>query len=132
MELVQKGQSIQLKSKSGVQLTRVAVGLGWGKKRKKGFFGGIKEVGVDLDASCILYGGNKVAIDTVYFGKLRSSDGSVLHTGDDLVVVGAKTNRTRSSMSIYRVSRVRWTASFSSSIVTQGRRSRAFRSLFVM
>ncbi len=90
MELVQKGQSIQLKSKSGAQLTRVAVGLGWGKKKKKGFFGGIKEVGVDLDASCILYGGNKVAIDTIYFGKLRSSDGSVLHTGDDLVGGGGE------------------------------------------
>ncbi len=90
MELVQKGQSIQLKSKSGAQLTLVAVGLGWGKKKKKGFFGGIKEVGVDLDASCILYGGNKVAIDTVWFGKLQSSDRSVQHTGDDLVGGGGE------------------------------------------
>jgi len=85
MQLVQKGQSIPLKSKSGAQLTQIAVGLGWGKKKKKGFFGGIKEVGVDLDASCILYGGDKTAIDAVWFGNLQSSEGSVQHTGDDLV-----------------------------------------------
>ncbi|HEB80230.1 MAG TPA: TerD family protein [Rhodospirillales bacterium] len=90
MELVQKGQSIQLKSKSGAQLTRIAVGLGWGKKKKKGFFGGVKEVGVDLDASCILYGSDKVAVDTVYFGQLQSSDHSVQHTGDDLVGGGGE------------------------------------------
>ena len=49
-----------------------------------------KKLAWTLDASCILYGGNKVAIDTVYFGKLRSSDGSVLHTGDDLVGGGGE------------------------------------------
>lgn len=91
MHLVQKGQSIQLKSKSGAQLTNVAVGLGWGKKKQKGFFGGIKEVGVDLDASCILYGGDKAAIDnTIWFGNLQSRDGSVQHTGDDLVGGGSE------------------------------------------
>ena len=90
MQLVQKGQSIQLKSKSGAQLTKIAVGLGWGKKRKKGFFGGIKEIGVDLDASCIIYDGDKMAIDTVWFGNLRSSDGSVQHTGDDRVGGGSE------------------------------------------
>lgn len=90
MQLVQKGQSIQLKSKSGAQLKSIAVGLGWGKKIKKGFFGGIKEVGVDLDASCILYDGDKTVIDTVWFGNLRSGDGSVQHTGDDLVGGGSE------------------------------------------
>lgn len=84
MQLIQKGQSIQLKSKSGAQLTKIAVGLGWGKKSKKGFFGGVKQVDVDLDASCILYSGDKIAIDTVWFNNLKSSDGSVQHTGDDL------------------------------------------------
>ena len=90
MQLVQKGQSIQLKSKSGAQLNKIAVGLGWGKKKKKGFFGGTKDVGVDLDASCILYGGDKKAIDTIWFGNLRSSDGSVQHTGDDVVGGGSE------------------------------------------
>ena len=90
MQLVQKGQSIELKSKTGAQLTSVAVGLGWGKKTKKGFFGGTKQVGVDLDASCILYDGSKADIDTVWFGNLRSSDGSVQHTGDDLVGGGGE------------------------------------------
>lgn len=90
MQLVKKGESIRLKSKSEAQLTKVAVGLGWGKKRKKGFFGGIKEIDVDLDASCIVYNGAKSAIDTVWFGDLRSSDGSVQHTGDDLVGGGSE------------------------------------------
>ncbi|HEB79217.1 MAG TPA: TerD family protein [Rhodospirillales bacterium] len=90
MQLLQKGQSIRLKSKSGAQLTKIAVGLGWGKKRKKAFFGRIKEIGVDLDASCVLYDGDKAVIDTVWFGNLRSSDGSVQHTGDDRVGGGGE------------------------------------------
>ena len=85
MQLIQKGQSLQLKPKTGVNLTIVAVGLGWGKKEKKGFFGGMKKVGVDLDASCIMYDNNRNALDTVWFGNLKSSDGSIVHTGDDLV-----------------------------------------------
>ena len=85
MELIQKGQSLQLKSKTGGSLTMVAVGLGWGKKEKKGLFGGIKKVGVDLDASCIMYDGNRNPVDTIWFSNLRSMDGSVVHTGDDLV-----------------------------------------------
>ena len=85
MQLVQKGQSLQLKPKTGVNLTIVAVGLGWGKKEKKAFFGGMKKVGVDLDASCIMYDDSGNALDTVWFGNLKSSDGSVVHTGDDVV-----------------------------------------------
>jgi tellurium resistance protein TerZ len=81
MELVQKGQSMELKSKAGSQLTRVAVGLGWGQK--KGLLWGTNSV--DLDASCILYDGNQSATDVVWFQQLKSHDGSVEHTGDDVV-----------------------------------------------
>ena len=84
MQLVQKGQTLQLKSKAGGSLTMVAVGLGWGKKEKKGLLGP-KKVSVDLDASCIMYDGSRNAVDTIWWRNLRSNDGSVVHTGDDLV-----------------------------------------------
>lgn len=83
-----KGQKISLSKKSGQQLKRVAVGLGWGMREQhsKGFFGigaGVKKVEVDLDASCILYDTSGEAVDSVWWRKLRSNDGSIQHTGDD-------------------------------------------------
>ncbi len=81
-----KGQSINLAKADGGSLTRVRMGLGWDAKvvTKKTLFGGTKQVqrDIDLDASAILIGGGKV-LDLVYFGKLRSSDGSIQHTGDN-------------------------------------------------
>lgn len=41
-------------------------------------------IDVDLDSSLIMYDKNYQILDTVYFGKLLSSDGSVKHSGDDL------------------------------------------------
>lgn len=73
-----KGQKISLTKEVGAGLNRTAVGVGWGKK--KGFFG---KKDVDLDASAILYDANKNSVDAVWFGQLRSVDGSVVHTGDD-------------------------------------------------
>jgi len=75
-----KGQKISLTKEGGAGLRRVAVGLGWGKK--KGFLGlGSKDV--DLDASCILYDTRSEPVDAVWFGQLRSKEGSIVHTGDD-------------------------------------------------
>ena len=85
MKLIQKGESLQLASKTGSTLTAITVGLGWGKKEKKRFFGdGTKKVGVDLDASCIVYNNKRKAVDFIWFGHLKSKDGSIRHTGDDL------------------------------------------------
>ena len=81
-----KGQKISLNKADGGQLTKIAVGLGWGKK--KGFLG-IKS-SVDLDASCLVYDEGKTAIDAVFFRKLRSDDGSIVHTGDDLTGGGSE------------------------------------------
>ena len=67
MELVQKGQSLELKSKAGSQLTSVAVGLGWGQK--KGLLWGTNND--HLDASCILYDGNQITNDVVWFQQLK-------------------------------------------------------------
>ncbi len=84
-----KGQKISLAKEGGSSLEKVAVGLGWGLRevKKKGFFGfggGVKKVEVDLDASAILYGEGGRQIDAVWWRQLRSKDGSVVHTGDDL------------------------------------------------
>jgi tellurium resistance protein TerZ len=41
-------------------------------------------VDVDLDASCLLFDENKNLQDAVWFRQLKSQDGSIQHTGDDL------------------------------------------------
>ena len=98
-----KGQRISLSKTGGASLRTISVGLGWGKRtvtefKKKGGFLGIggkmQEVtskhSVDLDASCILYNSSKKATDSVWWKQLRSQDGSILHTGDDLVGGGSE------------------------------------------
>ena len=86
-----KGQTVNLAKQDGGQLSRVRMGLGWDTKivTKKGLFGGSKQVqkDIDLDASALLIGGGRV-LDTVYFGNLRSQDGSIQHTGDNLTGAG--------------------------------------------
>ena len=92
------------------KLTQVFFGAKWGKieitrtvtetRYKGGFFkrlfgGGEKETvekeqvvgyeSVDLDASLLLYNEKKKLVDTVYFGHKTSRDGSIHHSGDDLV-----------------------------------------------
>jgi len=86
-----KGQTVNLAKQDGGALTRVRMGLGWDVKviTKKKLFGGTKQVekDIDLDASAIMIGGGRV-LDIVYFGSLRSKDGSVNHTGDNLTGEG--------------------------------------------
>lgn len=76
---LQKGQRISLEKESGTTLQTVAMGLGW-------------DVGsgpnIDLDASCILFDENKQMIDAVWFRQLRSKDGSVVHSGDNVTGAG--------------------------------------------
>lgn len=82
---LQKGQRISLEKSNGSKLQRVCVGINWGAIEKKGLFGfGKTKEAVDLDASCALYNDNKQLIDVVYFGSLKSKDGAVKHSGDDL------------------------------------------------
>lgn len=59
------------------------MGVNWGAIEKKGLFGTSKEA-VDLDASCVLYDDAKNVIDVIYFGSLKSKDGAIKHSGDDL------------------------------------------------
>lgn len=87
-----KGQTIDLtKSAADTGLRAVRLGLGWDVKvvEKKTLFGGTKQIqrDIDLDASALLIGGGRV-LDIVFFGQLRSKDGSVQHTGDNLTGAG--------------------------------------------
>lgn len=78
-----KGQAISLEKADGGTLTAVRMGLGWQAARRRGLFGSrTKEI--DLDASAVLFA-EQQPIDVVYFQHLVSDDGSVRHTGDNLV-----------------------------------------------
>ena len=81
---LKKGQRISLEKQDGKKLDRVCVGLNWGAIQKKGFFGGIKTEAVDLDASCAMFNSSNQVTDIVYFGNLRSKDGGIVHSGDDV------------------------------------------------
>lgn len=80
---LEKGQRINLEKSNGAKLQNICVGTNWGAIEKKGLFGKKKEA-VDLDSSCALYNENKQVVDVIYFRNLRSRDGSVKHSGDDL------------------------------------------------
>jgi tellurium resistance protein TerZ len=79
-----KGQKVSLAKRDGGSLTRVRMGLGWDAVKKKGLFGGLKNQSIDLDASALLFDGSGNLVDQVWFQQLRSKDGAVQHTGDNL------------------------------------------------
>jgi tellurium resistance protein TerZ len=84
-----KGQKISLTKGDGGGLTKVTLGLGWDQKKAKGFFGALKGGGaIDLDSSCVLLDENGQMVDTVWYQQLRSKDGSILHTGDNVTGKG--------------------------------------------
>ncbi|MDT0377330.1 TerD family protein [Streptomyces sp. DSM 42041] len=74
-----KGGNVSL-SKAAPNLTRVEIGLGWKARSTTG-------AGFDLDASALLCGAGRVLGDEyfVFYNNLKSPDGSVEHTGDELV-----------------------------------------------
>lgn len=85
-----KGQKISLEKEAGGSLTKVIMGLGWDAvKRGGGIFGLFGGGGsIDLDASCMMFDAAKNLVDTVWFQQLRSKDGSIIHTGDNLTGEG--------------------------------------------
>lgn len=85
---LQKGQKVSLAKPGGGTLTRVRMGLGWDAVAKKGLFGKGKPQSIDLDASCLLFDASGNLADSVWFRQLRSKDGSVQHTGDNLTGAG--------------------------------------------
>ncbi len=82
-----KGQKVSLAKRGGGSLTVVRMGLGWDAVRKRGLFGS-KAQTIDLDASALLFDAGNTLVDAVWFRQLRSQDGSVQHTGDNLTGAG--------------------------------------------
>lgn len=88
-----KKEKISLEKNSG-GLTRVFMGLGWDAVKAQsggGFFSKVfsgEPASVDLDASCLMLDSNKKIVDTIWFGQLKSKDGSVVHSGDNLTGAG--------------------------------------------
>lgn len=79
-----KGQQINLTKTGGGSLTVVRMGLGWQAAPRKGFLAKLTAKDIDLDASAVLFAGQEPK-DVVFFQHLASDDGSVRHTGDNLV-----------------------------------------------
>jgi tellurium resistance protein TerD len=78
-----KGGNVSL-SKEAPGLTNILVGLGWDDRSTDG-------ADFDLDASAIMLNdGDKVVSDQhfIFFNNLKSPDGSVEHTGDNLTGEG--------------------------------------------
>ena len=75
---LKKGEGISLRKED--QLDDVVLGLGWDAAR--GWFG--LAPAIDLDASCMLLDRAGRVKDAVWFRQLRSREGAVLHSGDNL------------------------------------------------
>ncbi|MBP1046020.1 TerD family protein [Enterococcus sp. BWM-S5] len=89
-----KGQKIDL-TKSNPALNNITVGLGWDEASQSGggFLGGLfsaKPAAIDCDASVILLQNDRFVDkkDVVYFGQLKSTDGAIVHQGDNLTGAG--------------------------------------------
>jgi len=77
-----KGQRLSLEKESGRALNKIIMGLGWDPVKRKGWFGG-GSTAIDLDASCLVFNAQNALADAVWFGQLKSKDGSIVHTGDN-------------------------------------------------
>lgn len=96
---LQKGQRIDL-TKGNAGLNKIFVGLGWdevtakpsGGGLLKSLFGSSSNTGsqIDCDASVLMLKDGKVVAnsDVIYFGNLKSSNGAVVHSGDNLTGAG--------------------------------------------
>lgn len=86
-----KGQKISLEKEAGGALTAVRMGLGWDVARPRGVMGRMFGGGpdsIDLDASCGVFDEARNLLDLVWFRQLKSRDGSIRHTGDNLTGAG--------------------------------------------
>ncbi|AZI56995.1 TerD family protein [Nakamurella antarctica] len=78
-----KGGNVSL-TKQVPNLTEVSIGLGWDVRATTG-------IDFDLDASALLVGSDRRVLSDqhfVFYNNLRSPDGSVEHTGDNLTGEG--------------------------------------------
>ncbi|MDF0725766.1 TerD family protein [Cytobacillus sp. S13-E01] len=87
-----KGQRIDL-TKGNAGLSKIMIGLGWDpvQTKKAGFLGfGASTPNIDCDASVLMLEDDKFTNkkNLIYFGNLKSSCGSVQHTGDNITGQG--------------------------------------------
>lgn len=75
---LRKGESFKLKTDlpSHEQIT---LGLGWDVARNKQ---------IDLDVSCVCFDAHNQVVETVFFGRLATSNGSIRHSGDNVTGEG--------------------------------------------
>lgn len=101
--------AIELKKNTGIDLSKIveskekieciSFGLSWDPiENESGLFQKLfgaktEDDDVDLDASCIIYSGD-TAVDVVYFGKLRNTDLTIIHTGDNRTGKGSGDDET--------------------------------------
>lgn len=81
-----KGAKVNLSKESAGTLTKLQIGLGWDAKR-----GEVAGADFDLDASAFVTDASgKVLSDShfVFYGNLKSPEGAVTHTGDNLTGAG--------------------------------------------
>lgn len=67
------------------------MGLGWDAVTRPHRLGGLfgsRSQSIDLDASALLFDAAGTLVDAVWFRQLRSKDGAVRHTGDNLTGAG--------------------------------------------
>jgi tellurium resistance protein TerZ len=86
-----KNQTISLEKTAGSGLRNVTMGLGWDVAKPKGFLGklmGGDGGSIDLDASALFFDAGGNLTDSVWFRQLKSTDGSVVHTGDNRTGAG--------------------------------------------
>ncbi|HMS77452.1 TerD family protein [Gordonia sp. (in: high G+C Gram-positive bacteria)] len=79
-----KGQRVTLRKDGNVALTDIAMALGWDPGRGRS---------IDLDASVLMYSGSE-CMEIVCFYHLRSNDGSIVHSGDNLTGHGEGDDET--------------------------------------
>lgn len=89
---LKKGEKIDLK-KGNSSLSLIKVALGWDPIAQKSgvfksLFSSSSSQSIDCDASIFLLDENDKPIDLIYFGKLRTNDNSIIHTGDNLTGEG--------------------------------------------
>jgi tellurium resistance protein TerZ len=81
---LEKGQRINLEKNNGSKLQNLCVGVNWGAIEKKNWLGFKSMEAVDLDASCATFDAKNNMLEVIYFRNLKSQNGSIRHSGDDL------------------------------------------------
>lgn len=91
-----KGSVVSLAKADGTPLTAIKFGLRWTGIPKK--IGGVKSV--DLDASVFMLDSGGHEVDSCWYRKLRSSDGSCQHSGDNLTGQGGGSGQDLESIAV--------------------------------